>query len=316
MSFSSSVVEQPGPLGVLVATRVAPGTCRDTTLAGASDLARSALLSEVPAAQVGEHLGCADEGERLACHLFACARPGYRGWLWSVTVSRLPRARTATVLEVTLLPGPDALLAPGWVPWSERVVAGDLRPGDVLPTATDDPRVVPAFTAAADGGPLDDADPLTPAGWEMGLGRMRVLSAIGRDAAATRWQEGEAGPRSPLARAATLSCSTCAYFVHLSGPLGQQFGACANEVANDDGRVVSADHGCGAHSEGVIVQVAIPLAPVVIDDDDYDVNVPDVPEGASELEGTDVPEGAAQLEGADVPEGGAPLDPAADRRGG
>jgi hypothetical protein len=27
------------------------------------------------------------------------------------------------------------------------------------------------------------------------------------------------------------------------------FGVCANAQANDDGRVVSHDHGCGAHSE-------------------------------------------------------------------
>jgi hypothetical protein len=27
------------------------------------------------------------------------------------------------------------------------------------------------------------------------------------------------------------------------------FGVCANAFANDDGRVVSFDHGCGAHSE-------------------------------------------------------------------
>ena len=38
--------------------------------------------------------------------------------------------------------------------------------------------------------------------------------------------------------------------VGLSGPLGRVFGVCANEYAPDDGRVVSVDHGCGAHSEG------------------------------------------------------------------
>ena len=27
------------------------------------------------------------------------------------------------------------------------------------------------------------------------------------------------------------------------------FGVCANGDANDDGRIVSLDHGCGAHSE-------------------------------------------------------------------
>ena len=37
--------------------------------------------------------------------------------------------------------------------------------------------------------------------------------------------------------------------VRLGGPLGRVFGVCANEYAPDDGRVVSLDHGCGAHSE-------------------------------------------------------------------
>ena len=40
----------------------------------------------------------------------------------------------ATVDELALLPGPDALVAPPWVPWSERLAPGDLGVGDVLPT--------------------------------------------------------------------------------------------------------------------------------------------------------------------------------------
>nr|WP_238694527.1 DUF3027 domain-containing protein [Nocardioides daphniae] len=37
--------------------------------------------------------------------------------------------------------------------------------------------------------------------------------------------------------------------VRLSGSLSEMFGVCANGNANDDGRVVTYDHGCGAHSE-------------------------------------------------------------------
>ena len=36
--------------------------------------------------------------------------------------------------------------------------------------------------------------------WELGLGRVRVLSADGRDEAATRWADGDNGPNSPLPR--------------------------------------------------------------------------------------------------------------------
>jgi Protein of unknown function (DUF3027) len=45
------------------------------------------------------------------------------------------------------------------------------------------------------------------------------------------------------------------------------FGVCGNLFAPDDGRVVSADHGCGAHSE-VLVEAAPPVEelPTVYDD--------------------------------------------------
>ena len=44
-------------------------------------------------------------------------------------------------------------------------------------------------------------------------------------------------------------CETCAYFVALSGPMARVFGVCSNEYTPSDGRVVSRDHGCGAHSD-------------------------------------------------------------------
>jgi hypothetical protein len=37
--------------------------------------------------------------------------------------------------------------------------------------------------------------------------------------------------------------------LRIAGPLSEMFGVCANGNANDDGRAVSFDHGCGAHSE-------------------------------------------------------------------
>ena len=38
----------------------------------------------------------------------------------------------------------------------------------------------------------------------------------------------------------------------VAGTLGRVFGACANAMAPDDGRVVAVTHGCGAHSETVV----------------------------------------------------------------
>src|SRR5690606_41411281 len=42
--------------------------------------------------------------------------------------------RSVTVCGTVLRPGADALLAPGWVPWRERLQPGDLGVGDLLPT--------------------------------------------------------------------------------------------------------------------------------------------------------------------------------------
>ena len=66
-------------------------------------------------------------------HLFACLDPAYAGWRWAVTVARASRAKVVTVSESLLLPGPESLLAPDWVPWRDRVRPGDLGVGDLLP---------------------------------------------------------------------------------------------------------------------------------------------------------------------------------------
>jgi hypothetical protein len=218
----------------------------DAVGAGAVETARAALLAHVPASDVGAHLGHQAEADKVVTHFFACTQPGYRGWRWSVTVARAPRQRTVTVDEIVLLPGDDAVLAPEWVPWRERIRPGDLGPGDLLPSDEDDPRLVPAYTAVDEG---SDRDQVKRVADELGLGRKRVLSLEGRDLAAERWYEGTHGPDAPIAQSAPAPCATCGFFVRLSGPLSQLFGACANAYANDDGRVVSADHGCGAHSE-------------------------------------------------------------------
>jgi hypothetical protein len=62
----------------------------------------------------------------------------------------------------------------------------------------------------------------------------------------------------------------------LSGELGRLFGACANAYAPDDGRVVSADHGCGAHSESMAADVASAraMAPVI---DEFGYDLVDLP---------------------------------------
>ena len=93
----------------------------DAFLAASVDFARAALLDAVDAEQVGGHVAAKSEGERLVTHLFECLRPGYRGWQWYVTIARVSRSKSPTVSELGVLPSGESVLAPEWVPWSERV---------------------------------------------------------------------------------------------------------------------------------------------------------------------------------------------------
>jgi hypothetical protein len=236
---------------------------------------------------VGEHLGVEAVGERVVTHYFTCLDRAYAGWRWAVTVARAPRSKVITIDETELLPGPDALLAPPWVPWQDRLRPGDVGIGDLLPASVDDERLVPfvildgddavtdwftprADSQNADAGPAEPSELPSP-------GRIRVLSAFGRDDTAERWYDSDHGPRTPLSHAAPAHCMSCGFFVPLSGGLGRLFGACGNAYAPDDGRVVSADHGCGAHSEAIRTGASPQSATPVIDEFGYDlVDLPGV----------------------------------------
>ncbi|GAA1439318.1 hypothetical protein GCM10009617_03420 [Leifsonia poae] len=93
----------------------------DEVLLDAVDRARTALLETTPASTIGAPLGHQVEGEHVLSLLFACTMPGYPGWNWTVTISRIDDESEPSVLEVELMPGDGALLAPDWVPWSERL---------------------------------------------------------------------------------------------------------------------------------------------------------------------------------------------------
>ncbi len=232
----------------------------DATLASAVavEQARAAVLAQAGDDELGEHLGHLVEGDRLLTHRFACTRRGYAGWHWEVTVARAPRQRTVTVDEVVLVPGHGAIVAPEWLPYRERLQPGDLSPGDLLPVPDDDPRLVPCWSYGDDPLDTDDRAQVRQVANDLGLGRVRTLSVEGRDAAAERWYDGDGGPTSALAKAAPASCDSCGFLVRLAGPLAGTFGVCANGDANDDGRVVSLDHGCGAHSESNLGKRAQP----------------------------------------------------------
>ncbi len=217
---------------------VAPGL--EAVLSGAVELARAAVV-EFSGDTVGDYLGMTYEDPTAATHRFLAHLPGYRGWQWAVVVAAHPGSENPTISEVVLVPGPTALLAPPWVPWRERLRAGDLGPGDLLAPPRDDPRLVPGYSATGD--PLVDDTAV-----ELGFGRRQVLGELGRADAAQRWHDGEFGPQSAMARATRRVCRDCAFYVPLAGSLGAMFGVCANEVSAD-GHVVASEYGCGAHSD-------------------------------------------------------------------
>ena len=173
-----------------------PARKDDAILKAAVGEAREAAASIAESGTVGDHLGMEMVDERLATHYFACTATAYPGWRWAITVARVPRGKVATVCETNLVPGEGALLSPEWLPYAERLAPGDLGAGDVLPYKEEDPNLEPGFEATGD----EDVDQV--ALWELGLGRKRVLSAEGREAAAQRWYEGEGSPHSEVAEKA------------------------------------------------------------------------------------------------------------------
>lgn len=228
------------------------------------EAARAALAGEDG---VGGHLGERAEGEHVSTHLFDCTKPGYPGWHWSVTVVELAGERP-TVDEVVLIPGDEAIVAPAWVPYRERIKPGDLSPGDLLPVSDDDPRLVPTYSFGDDPLDADAKAQVRRVAAELGLGRVRTLSPEGTDQAALRWTAGLGGSSAPVAESAPHRCYSCGFLVRIAGPLAGSFGVCANGDANDDGRVVSTDHGCGAHSEVRLAKrhEPKPLPEPVVDD--------------------------------------------------
>jgi len=215
---------------------------------GALDIAKQAVVEDAGKREyVGEFYSIDSDEERIATYLFEAKLPGYDGWRWAVTVAKVDEQSAPTICDVVLLPGTKALLAPNWIPYSQRIQPGDLGVGDVVPTAADDERLTQGYAAL----PEDEELDITQL-FEFGLGRARVLSVIGRDAASKRWYEGDRGPKTPIARSAPKPCQSCGFFIPIAGSLRTTFGVCSNAISPEDARVVSFDHGCGAHSEALI----------------------------------------------------------------
>ena len=213
------------------------------------ELARSAAIADAGSADlVGADVTVEiDDDGRVETYLFEAHLAGYKGWRWCVTIAIVDKKSEPTICDVVVLPGPDALLAPEWVAYRDRIQPGDVGVGDIVPSSLDDTRLVSSVHSLIADEELDAMQV-----FELGLGRARVMSIEGRDQASKRWYESDRGPQSPIAQSAPKPCSSCAFFLPIAGSLRASFGVCANAISPEDARVVSVDHGCGAHSEATL----------------------------------------------------------------
>jgi len=213
------------------------------------ELARSAAIADAGSADlVGADVSVEiDDDGRVETYLFEAHLAGYKGWRWCVTIAVVDKKSEPTICDVVVLPGPDALLAPEWVAYRDRIQPGDVGVGDIVPSSLDDTLLVPSVHSLIADEELDAMQV-----FELGLGRARVMSIEGRDQASKRWYESDRGPQSPIAQSAPKPCSSCAFFLPIAGSLRASFGVCANAISPEDARVVSVDHGCGAHSEATL----------------------------------------------------------------
>lgn len=85
------------------------------------ETAYAAAVEAAPRNGVGSIVDTIDEGDGVTTFLFEAKLKGYVGWRWSITVFEQADSAAATVSEVLLMPGADSLVAPDWVPWSERL---------------------------------------------------------------------------------------------------------------------------------------------------------------------------------------------------
>ncbi|MCJ1695214.1 DUF3027 domain-containing protein [Rathayibacter caricis] len=112
---------EPGNEDVLEDETVEPVYELDAVLVASEERAREALADVAPPGTIGPLVATLAQGEHVVSLQFANLMRGYPGWLWTATLSRIDETEEVNVLEVELLPGEGAVLAPDWVPWTDRL---------------------------------------------------------------------------------------------------------------------------------------------------------------------------------------------------
>jgi hypothetical protein len=125
----------------------------DEVLLAARDQARAALAEITDPRTIGSDDGHEVHESHVLTLFFECRLPGYPGWRWAATLARIDEESAVNVLEVELLPGVGAVVAPEWVPWSVRLA--QYRESQARQAAEE---AAAAEAAAAELSDEDDAD--------------------------------------------------------------------------------------------------------------------------------------------------------------
>ncbi|MFM2412336.1 MAG: hypothetical protein RLZZ587_669 [Actinomycetota bacterium] len=79
---------------------------------------RDALVQMTPAGTIGDLLS-SEQTDNIATLRFSSHMAGYAGWNWVVSLA--VDGDSTTILETELVAGDEAVIAPDWVPWADRL---------------------------------------------------------------------------------------------------------------------------------------------------------------------------------------------------
>ena len=117
------------------------------------ELAQAAAADFAKPNSLGEFVESVEEEPGVTTFMWQSTHAGYLGWRVAAIVAHFGGDEPATVSEVLLVPGVDALVAPDWVPWSER-----LADYQALQAELEKQAALDAELAAADAEDADDED--------------------------------------------------------------------------------------------------------------------------------------------------------------
>jgi len=117
------------------------------------ELAKAAAADFAKPNALGDFVESVEEEPGVTTFMWQSTHAGYLGWRVAAILAHFGGDEPATVSEVLLVPGGDALVAPDWVPWSER-----LADYQALQAELEKQAALDAELAAAEGDDSEDAD--------------------------------------------------------------------------------------------------------------------------------------------------------------